>query len=73
MPAANAKINACKTNVDTINSQIELYMANEASWPATLADITQNTDYFPDGEPNCPFGTAYVYDTGVHRVDKHTH
>jgi prepilin-type N-terminal cleavage/methylation domain-containing protein len=71
--AANAKINACKTNVDTINSQIELYMANEGVWPAALTDVTADTDYFPDGEPNCPFATAYVYNGTTNRVDEHTH
>ena len=58
--AANAKTNACKTNVDTINSQIELFMANTGSWPTALTDVTEDTDYFPDGAPACPYGTAYV-------------
>jgi len=69
----SAKINACKTNVDVINSQIELYYANEDAWPTALTDVTQNTSYFPDGEPNCPFGTPYVYNGSNKRVAEHSH
>jgi prepilin-type N-terminal cleavage/methylation domain-containing protein len=71
--ATNAKINACKTNVDLINSQIELYYATEGDWPSALTDVTQNADYFPDDEPNCPFETAYSYDGTTHRVSDHSH
>jgi len=58
--AALAKANACQTNIDLINSQIELYYANNSLWPTTLTVITQDTDYFPDGEPTCPV-TEAVY------------
>ena len=71
--ATTAKINACKTNVDLINSQIELYKANNDAWPKALKDVTENTDYFPDGAPVCPFGTAYVYSTTTYRVAEHSH
>jgi prepilin-type N-terminal cleavage/methylation domain-containing protein len=73
--ATNAKINACKTNVDLINSQIELYYANNSDWPDSLNDLTSdpNNNYFPDGLPECPFETAYSYDTDTHRVSEHGH
>ncbi len=74
--ADSAKKNACKTNVDLLNSQIELYYATEGSWPKNLKAITGNEDYFPDGAPVCPFGDAYVYDggnDGTHRVAEHSH
>ncbi|MHC4394208.1 MAG: competence type IV pilus major pilin ComGC [Planctomycetota bacterium] len=71
--ATNAKINACKTNVDVINAQIELYYANEDTWPSALTDVTGDTDYFPDGEPNCPFSTAYSYNGTTYRVSDHGH
>lgn len=72
--AEKAKINACKTNVDLINSQIELHYANTGSWPADLAAIADNVDYFPDGAPECPYdGTSYTYSTVTHRVTEHTH
>ena len=53
-----ARDNACATNIDLINSQIELYFANTGDWPAVLTDVTQDTDYFPDGEPVCPVTDA---------------
>jgi len=71
--ATNARINACKTNVDLINSQVELYYANEGDWPGQLSDITADPNYFPDGAPGCPFGTAYSYSTTTHHVSDHTH
>ncbi len=71
--ATNAKINACKTNVDLINSQIELYYANEGDWPSQLSDLTTDPNFFPDGAPECPYGTVYSYSTTTHRVSDHTH
>lgn len=73
--ATSAKINACNTNVDLINSQIELYYANTSGWPTLLTDVTGSTDYFPDGAPTCPVtGTVYDkdYNTTKHRL-VHTH
>lgn len=71
--ATNAKIRACETNVDLLNSQIELYYANENKWPSRLNQVTTDPNYFPDGVPTCPFGTKYQYSTTTHRVAPHTH
>ncbi len=72
--ATDAKANACKTNVDLINSQIEMYYAKVGAWPAVLTDVTNDPNYFPDDPPVCPFGTAYDYDTTKpKRVDDHNH
>ncbi len=71
--AEAAKINACKTNVDLINSQIELYFANKAEWPKKLDDVLKDSEYFPDGPPECPLGTSYSYDSTTHRVAEHSH
>jgi len=73
--ATTAKINACKTNVDLINSQIELYYATEDTWPTLLTDVTRDPNYFPDGEPKCPFSNLadYVYDPATKRVGDHGH
>ncbi len=68
-----AKANACKTNVDLLNSQLELVYATDGAWPATLAALTSDLDYFPDGAPTCPFETPYVYSTTTHRVAAHSH
>ena len=73
--AQDTRINTCKTNIDLINSQIELYYATTGGWPATLGDITADANYFPDGSPVCPFTppTAYGYSTTSHRVSEHSH
>ncbi len=69
--ATTAKANACKMNVDILNTQVELYYANEGSYP-TLAALTADVNYFPDGTPVCPFGTAYSL-SGDNRVQDHSH
>ncbi len=66
-----AKDRACKTNVDIMNRQIELFHLNTGSWPQQLADVTGNTDYFPDGPPECPFGWEYEMSQDNYRVIKH--
>ncbi|MBA7697348.1 hypothetical protein ES703_106013 [subsurface metagenome] len=73
--AAVAKANACKTNIDMINLQIELYYANNSEWPDDLEVITKDTDYFPDGEPLCPVtDVAYPKSlTANNRVDDSAH
>jgi prepilin-type N-terminal cleavage/methylation domain-containing protein len=72
--ATTAKINACKTNVDLLNAQIELYYANLGVWPDGLTDVTDSDDYFPgDDDPECSFGTSYTYNGTTHRVPDHSH
>ena len=71
--SAQARKSACDTNVDLLNSQIELYYANNGSFPAALTNITSDANYFPDGAPVCPLGTAYSYSTTTHRVASHPH
>ena len=71
--STTAKNNACDTNVDLLNSQIELYYATTGSWPAALINITGDANYFPDGEPLCPHETDYTYNTTSHRVAEHGH
>jgi prepilin-type N-terminal cleavage/methylation domain-containing protein len=71
--ATNAKISACETNVDLINSQIELYYAKNGKWPQRLQMVTNEPNSFPDGPPQCPFGTPYQYNTSTHRVAGHNH
>jgi len=72
--AHNARTNACATNIDIMNSQIEMFAAdNDGTYPASLAVITSDPNYFPDGLPTCPFGTAYNYNASTNRVDAHSH
>jgi type II secretion system protein G len=70
--AQTARISACSTNIDMLNSQIELYNANEGSWPVSLAALTSDPNYFPDAAPTCPLGTAYNYNAN-NRIDAHSH
>ncbi|MGD0572593.1 MAG: prepilin-type N-terminal cleavage/methylation domain-containing protein [Sedimentisphaerales bacterium] len=69
----NAKKNACNTNVDTLNTSIEVYNNDKGAYPASLPILTGDANYFPDGAPACPFGTAYVYSTTNNRVAFHSH
>jgi prepilin-type N-terminal cleavage/methylation domain-containing protein len=67
--ADNAKGNACATNVDLINSAIEMYYVDhDGAWPGTLAGVTGSTTYFPDGAPACPLSGTYSMDGTTHRV-----
>lgn len=74
--AQTAKQAACNTNVDLINSQIELYRATNGSAPV-LADLLADTNYFPDGAPACPYSTTgtpvpYVLGANGH-ITTHNH
>ena len=72
--AYNAKANACAANIDTMNTQIELYAAdNNGTYPTDLETITKGINYFPDGPPVCPFGTAYPNTLVNKRVDAGNH
>ena len=71
--ATTAKQNACTTNVDTLNTSIEMYKMDKGSYPLALTDVTGDPNYFPGGAPVCPFGTAYDYVEATHRVTVHIH
>jgi type II secretory pathway pseudopilin PulG len=76
--AFNARVNACKENVEIINSQIELYYSRTGSWPLNAEQVINDPDYFPDGPPICPFGPdkkPYILTTtnGKSRILEHLH
>jgi len=73
--AFNAGVNACRHNVDIINSQIELYHSRTGTWPLNLENVTKDPNYFPDGPPKCPFNTPYILvkTDGRNRVPDHKH
>ena len=75
--ASNAKAKACDTNVDVLNSSIEMYNADTGGYPANnaafLTAVAGSTTYFPEGVPVCPFATAYVMDATTKRVASHSH
>ena len=68
--STTAKVNACITNVDVINSQMEMYNANENAYP-TLVVLFADANYFPDGTPVCPYdATPYTLDSDNRVVDQ---
>jgi type II secretion system protein G len=73
--AATARSNACATNIDMLNSQLELYNANEGEYPANLSTLTSDPNYFPDGAPICPVNVEAYPDalTANDRVDASGH
>ena len=66
--ATSAKSNACATNIDIMNSSIELYNAEEGDCPSALTDVTEDTDLFPDGAPTCPLEGTYTMSGTSYRV-----
>ena len=73
--AQKAKQNNCDTNIDTINSAIETYNADNGAYPATLADVIGTdatpTVYFPDAVPQCPLGGTYIIDADCRATCSH--
>ena len=67
--AQNAKLRACQTNIDIMNSQIEIYAADhDGTYPSSLATVTGDGNYFPDGAPTCPSSGTYTMDSDTYRV-----
>jgi type II secretion system protein G len=67
-----AKQNACDTNVDTLNTAIEMYKIDNGSYPSALTDVTSDPNYFSSGDiPACPYATTYEYSSN--RVTTHVH
>jgi len=54
-----AKSNACATNIDLMNSQIELWAARHDGAYPTLIAVTGDPNYFPEGLPVCPKSGEY--------------
>ncbi len=72
--ATNAKKNACATNIQTINTQIEMYNSDNGSYPGTVDVVTRDIAYFPDGEPICPVTEGTYPDAMVNkRIDASGH
>jgi len=73
--AFTAGVNACRKNVDIINSQIELYYQDTNTWPLKVGKVTNDPNYFPDGPPLCPYEKPYILikTNGRNRVPDHIH
>ena len=57
--ADSAKENACATNIEVLNTQLELYAANHDGTYPTLAVLVADVNYFPDLGPTCPKEGTY--------------
>lgn len=68
----DAKKKACAANIANINAQWETKYVSTGAY-GTLAALTGDTAYFPDGAPTCPFGVAYAEGGSTHRIDASTH
>ncbi len=66
--STTAKANACATNISIMNSQTELWYANKDAYPADVATLCGDTDYFPEGTPECPSSGTYTLSSTTHRV-----
>ena len=61
---AQAKINACNTQISQLRTQIEKWHFDKNAYPADLATLIADGNYFPNGASvNCPVtpATAYTY------------
>ena len=68
--ATTAKEKVDAENRTLINSAIEQYYIELGAWPADLAEISGNVDYFPDGIPVDPVtNSAYTMNATTHRLD----
>lgn len=67
--SATARERACLANIATMDTQIEAYHSNSATgaWP-TFATFVADTNYFPDGAPECPSGGTYSMDGTTYRT-----
>jgi prepilin-type N-terminal cleavage/methylation domain-containing protein len=74
--STTAKVNACKTNIELQNQQIEYFYHDTGAYPdkGKLKDVSGfEASYFPGGLPTCPFGDKYEYDKGLDRMKTHSH
>jgi len=69
--AHGAKERACESNIDIMNTQIEVWAINNDLYPANLATVTSDTDYFPDGPPSCSLGGTYSLNANSRVVCNH--
>ncbi len=71
--ATSAKVQSCESNVVLMNRLVELYHVQQGDWPQNYNKFSNDENYFPDGPPECPFGTTYSMDGGNHHINPHFH
>jgi hypothetical protein len=50
----------CKSNIELLQSGVDLHSSQIGAYPDKLEKITMNRDYFPAGAPQCPLGGKYM-------------
>jgi competence protein ComGC len=50
----------CKSNIELLNSAVELYSSDKGFYPASMSDVLNNKEFFPAGTPKCPLGGTYI-------------
>lgn len=52
-----------------INVAVERYRAEHQTWPESIADLSQDPEFFPDGLPSDPLtGRPFELDVATHNV-----
>ncbi len=52
-----------------INVAVERYRTEHQAWPQSMADLSQDPEFFPDGLPSDPLtGRPFELDAATHRV-----
>jgi competence protein ComGC len=58
--ASLGKEAGCNSNIELLNSSVELYSSEKGIFPKELSDLTSDKTYFPVGQPKCPLGGKYI-------------
>ena len=62
----------CQQNIELINRKWKAYFKKYKVWP-TLKALLNNTEFFPEGPPLCPYGLRYKDKNNDKAVDIHYH
>ena len=71
--ATSAKSLTCESNVSLINTRMDLQFLENGVWPQNLNEFGADTESFPGGLPECPFGNSYSMHEETHHVNPHSH
>ena len=71
--STTAKRNACQTNIATLNTSIEMWKMDKSTYLASVAALTADSNYFPDGTPSCPFNITNSPPTYPYNMDATTY
>jgi competence protein ComGC len=50
----------CDSNIELLQSAVELYSTEKGTFPESLNNVTKNPEFFPAAAPKCPFGGEYI-------------